>query len=128
LKSSSVNKILIYLLAALFLSSGVLHLVNPAAFLWLMPPWLPEPNLLILISGVFELVCAIGLLAKVSWSGYLSALVLLAIWPANIWYAFDVSAQGFSWLAVIAWLRLPLQVPFIYSATKFSNGLSSKKN
>jgi len=53
---------------------------------------------------------------------------LLAIWPANIWYAFDVSAQGFTLLAVIAWLRLPLQVPFIYSATKFSNGLSSKKN
>jgi hypothetical protein len=123
-----VNKFLVYLLSALFLASGVLHLINPGAFMWLMPPWLPEPNLLILISGVFELVCAIGLLAKVRWSGYLSALVLLAIWPANIWYAFDVSAQGFSWLAVIAWLRLPLQVPFIYSATKFSNGLSSKKN
>jgi uncharacterized membrane protein len=119
LKSSSVNKALIYLLAALFLASGVLHLVNPAAFLWLMPPWLPEHNFLILLSGVFELVCAIGLLAKVRWSGYLSALVLLAIWPANIWYAFDVSAQGFTLLAVIAWLRLPLQVPLMLAAISF---------
>jgi uncharacterized membrane protein len=125
LKSSSVNKVLIYLLAALFLSSGVLHLVNTAAFLWLMPPWLPEHNFLILLSGVFELACAIGLLAKVKWSGYLSALVLLAIWPANIWYAFDVSAQGFSWLAVIAWLRLPLQVPLMLAAIKFSKTQSS---
>jgi uncharacterized membrane protein len=119
LKSSSANKALIYLLATLFLASGVLHLVNPAAFLWLMPPWLPEHNFLILLSGVFELVCAIGLLAKVKWSGYLSALVLLAIWPANIWYAFDVSGQGFTWLAVIAWLRLPLQVPLMLAAISF---------
>jgi uncharacterized membrane protein len=92
--------------------------------MWLMPPWLPEPNLLILISGVFELVCAIGLLAKVRWSGYLSALVLLAIWPANIWYAFDVSAQGFSWLAAIAWLRLPFQVPLILGALRFEKALT----
>jgi uncharacterized membrane protein len=120
LKSSSVNKALIYLLAALFLASGVLHLVNPAAFLWLMPPWLPEHNSLILLSGVFELACAIGLLAKVRWSGYLSALVLLAIWPANIWYAFDVLNQENTGLMVAAWLRLPLQIPFIYAAIKFA--------
>jgi uncharacterized membrane protein len=93
--------------------------VNPAAFLWLMPPWLPEHNFLILLSGVFELLCAIGLLAKVKWSGYLSALVLLAVWPANIWYAFDVSTQGFTWLAVIAWLRLPLQLPLMLAAIRF---------
>jgi len=94
--------------------------VNPAAFLWLMPPWLPEHNFLILLSGVFELVCAIGLLAKVKWSGYLSALVLLAIWPANIWYAFDVLNQENTGLMVAAWLRLPLQIPFIYAAIKFA--------
>jgi len=120
LKSSSANKALIYLLATLFLASGVLHLVNPAAFLWLMPPWLPEHNFLILLSGVFELVCAIGLLAKVKWSGYLSALVLLAIWPANIWYAFDVLNHENTGLMVAAWLRLPLQIPFIYAAIKFA--------
>jgi len=120
LKSSSVNKVLIYLLATLFLASGVLHLLNPAAFLWLMPPWLPEHNFLILLSGVFELLCAIGLLAKVKWSGYLSVLVLLAIWPANIWYAFDVLNQENTGLMVAAWLRLPLQIPFIYAAIKFA--------
>jgi len=120
LKSSSVNKVLIYLLATLFLASGVLHLLNPAAFLWLMPPWLPEHNFLILLSGVFELLCAIGLLAKVKWSGYVSALVLIAIWPANIWYAFDVLNQENTGLMVAAWLRLPLQIPFIYAAIKFA--------
>jgi uncharacterized membrane protein len=85
-----------------------------------MPPWLPEHNFLILLSGVFELVCAIGLIAKQRWAGYLSALVLLAIWPANIWYAFDVLDQEDTGLIATAWLRLPLQIPFIYAAIKFA--------
>jgi len=120
MKTSYANRITIWILAVLFLSSGVLHLVNPGAFLWLMPPWLPEHNLLILVSGVFEIVSAIGLIAKQKWAGYLSALVLLAVWPANIWYAFDVSSQGLNWQTLIAWLRLPLQVPLIYAAIRFS--------
>jgi uncharacterized membrane protein len=120
MKSSLTHKVTIWILAILFLSSGVLHLANPAAFLWLMPPWLPEHNLLILVSGVFEIVSAIGLIAKQKWAGYLSALVLLAIWPANIWYAFDVSSQGLNWQTLIAWLRLPFQVPLIYAAIRFS--------
>ena len=114
------NRALLLLLAALFLASGVLHLINPAAFEWLMPPWLPEHNFLILLSGVFELVCAVGLIAKQKWVGYLSALVLLAVWPANIWYAFDVLDQGSTGVIVAAWLRLPLQIPFIYGAIKFA--------
>ena len=85
-----------------------------------MPPWLPEHNLLILVSGVFEIVSAIGLIAKQRWAGYLSALVLLAVWPANIWYAFDVSSQGLNWQTGIVWLRLPLQIPLIYAAIRFS--------
>jgi uncharacterized membrane protein len=120
MKSSLANKVTIWILAVLFLTSGVLHLVNPGAFLWLMPPWLPEHNLLILVSGVSEIVSAIGLIAKQKWAGYLSALVLLAVWPANIWYAFDVSSQGLNWQTAIAWLRLPLQIPLIYAAIRFS--------
>lgn len=115
-----LNRILLMLLSALFIASGVLHLVNPGAFMWLMPPWLPEPTFLIILSGVFELVCAFGLIAKQNWAGYLSALVLIAIWPANIWYAVDVLSQDNTWLIVAAWLRLPLQLPFIYASYKFA--------
>jgi uncharacterized membrane protein len=94
MKPSSRTRFLVTLLTVLFLASGILHLIKPDAFLWLMPPWLPEHNFLMLISGVFELVCAIGLIAKLKWAGYLSALVLLAIWPANIWYAVHLSSDG----------------------------------
>jgi uncharacterized membrane protein len=125
MKPSSLSGILLILLIVLFSASGLLHLIKPDAFLWLMPPWLPEHNFLILLSGAFEIICAVGLITKQRWSGYLSALVLLAIWPANIWYAFDVLGKGFSWLVVIAWIRLPLQIPLMLIAIKFSRIQSS---
>ncbi len=103
--------------AALFLASGVLHLVNPSAFLWLMPPWLPLKTELIVISGVMELASAIGLIFKLRWAPLLTVLTLLAVWPANWWFAID-SLTSNPEIALIAWLRLPLQLPLLYWAYK----------
>lgn len=113
-------KVALGILVALFLASGVLHLVNPGAFMWLMPPWLPFPIELIYLSGVFELVSAVGIIFRQRWTGLLAVLTLLAVWPANIWYAFDVIQTGNVGLIAAAWLRLPLQLPLIYFAWKFS--------
>lgn len=101
--------------AALFLASGVLHLVNPSAFLWLMPPWLPLKTELIVISGFMELAAAIGLIFKLRWAPLLTVLTLLAVWPANWWFAID-SLTSNPEIALIAWLRLPLQLPLLYWA------------
>ncbi len=103
--------------AALFVASGVLHLVNPSAFLWLMPPWLPLKTELIVISGVMELASAIGLIFKMRWAPLLTVLTLLAVWPANWWFAID-SLTSNPEIALIAWLRLPLQLPLLYWAYK----------
>lgn len=106
-----------WVLVALFTLSGVLHLVNPAGFLWLMPPWLPEPMLLIYLSGIAELAAALGLVLKQRWAPWLTALTLLAVWPANWWFAFE-SLDGDLLLAVAAWVRLPLQIPLIIWALR----------
>jgi uncharacterized membrane protein len=106
-----------WIVVVLFTLSGVLHLVNPEAFLWLMPPWLPEPILLIYLSGVAELLAAAGLLLKQRWAPIFTVLVLLAVWPANWWFAFDVLTSNPD-LALAAWLRLPLQLPLLWFAYK----------
>jgi uncharacterized membrane protein len=103
--------------AALFLASGVLHLINPAAFVWLMPPWLPFQTELIVISGVMELAAALGLIFKQRWAPMLTFITLLAVWPANWWFAID-SLSSNPDIALIAWLRLPLQIPLLYWAWK----------
>ena len=106
-----------WIVVILFTLSGVLHLVNPGAFLWIMPPWLPEPILLIYLSGIAELLAAAGLLLKQRWAPIFTVLVLLAVWPANWWFAFDVLTSNPD-LALTAWLRLPLQLPLLWFAYK----------
>ncbi|NBU23461.1 MAG: hypothetical protein EBS38_06090 [Actinobacteria bacterium] len=95
-----------------FTLSGVLHLINPQGFMFLMPQWAPEPILLIYLSGVAELASALGLLLRKNWGRYLTVATLLAIWPANWWFAIN-ALNGELWLAIAAWLRLPLQIPLI---------------
>lgn len=96
--------------------SGLAHLVNPAAFLWLMPPWLPWHMELIYLSGVAELIAAGGLLARWRFAPAFTVVVLLAVWPANWWFAVDSLAGGDLATSVIAWFRLPLQIPLMWWA------------
>ena len=101
----------------LFNVSGIVHLVNPAAFLWLMPPFLPFPVELVIISGVAELIAALLIVTKSRLAPYAAVAVLLAVWPANWWFAIDALSSNPD-LALIAWLRLPLQLPLIWWAWK----------
>ena len=101
-----------------FLASGVTHIVYPAAFLPLLPDNLPLRELLIVLSGVAEISAALGLLLRLRFAPAYTVLVLIAIWPANWWFAIDQSQNGEVVAAVVAWLRLPLQLPLIYWAWK----------
>ena len=116
--SKKVGRIGTWIVIALFTASGILHLVNPSAFLWLMPEWTPFVTELIIISGVAELIAALGLVFRLRWAPIFTTLVLLGVWPANWWFAFDVLGQGDLWLAIAAWARLPLQIPLIVWALR----------
>ena len=106
-----------WVIVTVFNVSGIVHLVNPAAFLWLMPPFLPFPIALIMISGVAELVAALLIVIKSKYARYLAVAVLLAVWPANWWFAIDAISNNPD-MALLAWLRLPLQLPLLWWAWK----------
>lgn len=101
-----------------FLVSGTFHLIAPAQFMPLLPDWTPYPLELVYLSGIAELLAAIGLIAKLRWAPIFTALVLLAVWPANWRVAIEATNNAEIATAVIAWLRLPLQLPLIYWALK----------
>ncbi|MEX2182925.1 MAG: DoxX family protein [Chloroflexota bacterium] len=105
-------------LAALFGASGLLHLVRPDVFLPLIPRGLPGPDVIVAVSGIAELACALGLVTRHPWAGPASAALLVAVFPGNVQYALDqVADPGAGTLGVaLAWLRLPLQVPMIWAA------------
>ena len=101
-----------------FLVSGTFHLIAPAQFMSLLLDWTPYPLALVYLSGIAELLAAIGLIARLRWAPIFTGLVLLAVWPANWWVAIEATNNAEIATAVIAWLRLPLQLPLIYWALK----------
>jgi uncharacterized membrane protein len=85
-----------------------------------MPPELGETTNLALVyaSGVVELLCVVGLLGRWRWAPMLTVLTLLAVWPANIWFAFEQLGNDNTALVIAAWVRLPLQIPLLWWAWK----------
>jgi uncharacterized membrane protein len=79
-------------LAAMFVVTGGSHFVGMREdLISMIPPALPEPGLLVTITGVLELAGAIGLLWRrtAPWAaGGLTAL-LVAMFPANVYAALE---------------------------------------
>ena len=123
------------LLVALFLAAGILHLRDPDLFLPLMPPWIPFHQACILLSGVCEILGAIGLLLP--WrtvelvAGWGLVLLLIAVFPANLHMALShVRVHGFPAKPWMAWARLPLQPILIVAVlwvTRAWSGICIKK-
>jgi uncharacterized membrane protein len=112
------------LIAALFMGSGILHLVKPALYVSIMPPWLPSPLMLVLISGVFEIIGAAGVLIPFTReaAGWGLIALLVAVFPANIQMLLANTNSSRLWHAALV-ARLPLQAVLIYwvyrSAVRF---------
>lgn len=107
--------------AASFLVSGTVHLVRPQVFVPLIPPRLPAPRAFVYVSGVAELVCAAGLIARRGWAGNAATALLLAVWPGNLQMALDAGSgrnSGLTDSRVVTWARLPLQLPLIWAARR----------
>jgi uncharacterized membrane protein len=75
-------------LAAMFAMTGVAHFVNPlrADMIAIVPPRLPAPALLVTVTGVLELLGAVGLLLPATRGAAAVCLLLLmlAMYPANV--------------------------------------------
>jgi uncharacterized membrane protein len=108
-------------LAAVFLGSGIVHLVRPRAFASIMPRAIPERHHtnLIYVSGLAELVCATGLVRRTRWAAPASIATLAAVFPANVQMALDAGSGRNSGPAdnrAVAWGRLPLQLVMAWAA------------
>ncbi len=105
-------------LAALMGGSGVLHFTATAAYARIVPHALPRADAWVQASGAAELAIAALLLHPRTRrrGGMATVALLLVVFPANIQMAIDggISGAGFPMgSALVAWARLPLQVPLI---------------
>ena len=104
------------IVAAAFSVSGVAHLIRPVTFTGIVPHFLPFPTALVYASGLAELICAFGLWRRKRWAGYVAAVLLLVLWPANLQDAITTQDGHDVVATVVTWLRLPLQIPLIWFA------------
>jgi uncharacterized membrane protein len=101
-----------WLCGVFFVSTGVSHFINPDPFVLIVPPYLPYPVALVWVSGVFEVLGGIGLVAPPArrFAAWGLVALLVAVYPANIHmlvneiYLPDMPHE--KWLL---WARMPLQ-------------------
>jgi uncharacterized membrane protein len=101
--------------AAVFVTTGSLHLAVPRPYERIMPARLPAHRALVYLSGIAEIAGGVAALhprTRVAAGRWLAA-TLVAVFPANVTMA--VNAQRFAPLPpALLWLRLPLQAPLVF--------------
>ena len=105
-------------LAAFLGAAGVLHLATPDFFDSMVPAALPgDPRWWTYASGVAELgvAAAIAVPRTRRLGGLAAAVLFVAVFPANITMAIDWSDRSVA-EQVVAYGRLPLQIPLIWWA------------
>jgi uncharacterized membrane protein len=107
----------LYLMASLYIIAGLNHFRVPRLYIKMIPPALPAPKLLNIISGLAEILFGILLCIPITTTigAWGIILLLVAIFPANVYmYTHEKAALGLpKWMRL---LRLPLQLALIYWA------------
>lgn len=107
-RRQSISRIV---MALFFIVAGMNHFRSPAIYLSMMPPWLPWPDILNLVSGVAEIAGGAGILHPRTrcLAGWWLIALLAAVFPANL----HVALNGWPEVNLarwVLWARLPLQL------------------
>jgi uncharacterized membrane protein len=105
------------LLAAFFVFAGAMHFVIPRSYERIVPAWLPNAALLVMVSGVAEILGGIGVLIPgvQRYAGIGLIALLVAVFPANVEMLRLAREAGAPFLAQAGlWLRMPFQPVFVW--------------
>ena len=88
---SRTKTILLWLMAAFYVFGGLNHLMNPGFYLNIMPPDLPNPEWLNVLSGLAEIVLGVYILEPRTrvYAAWGIIALLVAVFPANLYAAFE---------------------------------------
>lgn len=106
-----------YVMLILYIVAGLNHFRTPETYLQVMPPYLPAPKFLVLLTGALEVLAGIGLLFKATQSLSIYAIIalLLAFFTVHIYmFSSKEAAMGLSQSLLV--LRFLLQFGLIYWA------------
>ena len=112
-----IKLITIVIMSLFYIWVGIKHFLDPSWFVQIMPPSLPMHYQAVYVSGFFEIL--FGIMLLFSRTRYYAAwgliLLLIAVYPANIYLAFNEAPQKALEISAFAasWVRLPIQFIFL---------------
>lgn len=98
----------------LFVASGVSHFVTPDFYESIVPEFLPNPKLLVIVTGIIEICLGLAFAYKPTsrYAAWALIVYLLVMFPVNVLMA--LHPERFPQFAPLGlWLRLPLQTLLI---------------
>lgn len=109
------------IMGTLYLGAGALHFVFTQTYTNIMPSYLPAHRDLVLVSGAAEMLGGAGVLIPATRRPAAWGLItlLIAVFPANLTMITENSRFPTVPLWA-AWLRLPLQLPLLYWAWRYT--------
>ena len=114
---SRAKRILMWLLAINLCAAGFMHLLTPEFFVAIIPPGLPNPEWLNVISGLIEITLGVFLLEPTTrrYAAWGIIALAIAVFPANVYQAMEnVGAGGpGTGPGAVSYVRLPFQAVFI---------------
>ena len=97
-----------------FFSLG--HFIRGDEMVQMLPAWVPERPLIILLTGILEVIIAVGLLIPriQGLAAFTAIAVLVGFFPANIYAALNYTGMGgHAWGPEYLLIRTPLQAILI---------------
>lgn len=113
-----MKKVALYAFCLFFAVAGVGHFLLDSFFIMGMPEWVPFRAAVVYISGVLEILLALGLFLKQTRerTGVLIAIYLVLVFPVNVYMA--LTPENFDLPPAALWIRLPLQIVLIWWVLK----------
>ncbi len=101
----------LYLMAVIYVFAGIMHFIKPKMYLRIMPKYLPNHKLLVLLSGIAEIILGMAIcFNKTRIVAIYGIIIMLAIFLLVHFYMLsgDKASAGIpKWILI---LRIPLQV------------------
>ena len=107
----------LYLMAGMYVIAGILHFVKPAAYMRIMPRYLPAHKELVYLSGLAEILLGIGLCIPILKDGAIyGILLMLAVFLLVHLYMLSGEKASAGIPRCLLLLRIPLQFGLMYWA------------
>jgi uncharacterized membrane protein len=111
----------LYLMAFLYMIAGINHFRSPKMYIKIIPDSFPNPKLLNSISGGAEIILGVLLIVPsvTQFAAWGIIALLIAVFPANL-FMYQNRKASFGLPKWFLFLRLPLQILFIYWAFQYT--------